>query len=152
MTASAHPLLKTLYTLAVAAAAFTGFGNMPLWGRYYVSDIPGLGWSGDFIVNVNIHILAGSLLLGIGVYQLTGRLVTDDHRHGTLTLSGSLRGLLMALTLATGILMVVKNLPGIHFSLTTLLVFNFAHLGAAVLFILASLVALIFSQSWIRRR
>lgn len=152
MTVSAHPLLKTVYTLAVAAAAFTGFGNMPLWGRYYVSDIPGLGWSSDFIVNVNIHILAGSLLLGIGVYLLTGRLVTDDYRHGTLTLSGSVRGLLMASALATGILMVVKNLPGIHFSLTTLLILNFTHLGAAVLFILASLVALIFSQPWVRRR
>jgi hypothetical protein len=58
----------------------------------------------------------------------------------------------MASALATGILMVVKNLPGIHFSLTTLLILNFTHLGAAVLFILASLVALIFSQPWVRRR
>ncbi len=152
MTGRAHPLLKTLYPLAVAAAAFTGFGNMPLWGRYYVSDIPGLGWSSNFIVNVSIHILAGSLLLGIGVFLLTGRLVAGDRRWNTLTLSGSVRGLLMASALATGMVMVVKNLPGINFSLTTLMVFNLAHMGAAVLFMLASLVALVFRQPWVRRR
>ncbi len=144
------PFLNPLYRLTLATAAFTGFGNMPLWGRYYVSDIPGLGWSRDFIVNVNIHILAGSLLLGIGVYLLTGRLVMGDRRFATLTLSGGIKGLLMASTLATGILMVVKNLPGIHFSLTSLLIFNFAHMAAAVLFMLAALVALMFRQPWTR--
>ena len=152
MAVRPRPLLKTAYQVAVVTAAFTGFGNMPLWGRYYVSDILGLGWTSDFIVNVNIHILAGSLLLGIGAYLLTGRLVTDDRRRVTVTVAGRIRGVLMASALATGILMVVKNLPGIHFSLTTLLIFNLAHMGAAVLFMLAALVALIFRQPWTRVR
>jgi formate dehydrogenase iron-sulfur subunit len=66
MIAKANPVLKALYGAAAVTALFTGFGNMPLWGRYYVADAPGLGWSGDFFINVNVHILAGSLLLGIG--------------------------------------------------------------------------------------
>jgi len=152
MNAKPTSLLKTIYGLAAAAVLFTGFGNMPLWGRYYVADIPGLGWSGDFIVNVNIHIFAGSLLLGLGVYFLTESLLQGRRRDDRLTLSGKVRGVLLGLALITGILMVVKNLPGIHFSLLALMVFNFSHMGAAVLFMFAALVALIFKQPWRRTR
>jgi hypothetical protein len=152
MNAKPNSLLKSIYGLAAVVVLFTGFGNMPLWGRYYVADIPGLGWSGDFIVNVNIHIIAGSMLLGLGVYFLTESLVKGSCRAGRLTLSGKIRGGLLGLALMTGILMVVKNLPGIHFSLVTLMVFNFTHMGVAVLFMLAALVALIFKQPWRRTR
>ncbi len=150
MNTTSNPLLKSLYGLATVAALFTGFGNMPLWGRYYVSDVPGLGWSGNFIVNVNVHILAGSLLLGIGVFALTKALMMGKARFGKLTLSGRIRGFLLALALITGILMVVKNFPGMHFSMATLMVFNFTHMGASVLFMLTVLVALIFRQPWRR--
>jgi len=150
MNTTSNPLLKSLYGLAAVVALFTGFGNMPLWGRYYVSDVPGLGWSGNFIVNVNVHILAGSLLLGIGVFALTKALMMGKAPFGEMSLSGKIRGLLLALALITGILMVVKNLPGMNFSLATLMVFNFTHMGASVLFMLATLVALIFRQPWRR--
>ena len=36
--------LLWLYGTTVVISLFTGFGNMPLWGRYYIADIPGLGW------------------------------------------------------------------------------------------------------------
>jgi Fe-S-cluster-containing hydrogenase component 2 len=71
MDAKPNLLLKVLYGIAAVAALFTGFGNMPLWKRYYVADVPGLGWSGDFFINVNVHILAGGLLLAIGAYVVT---------------------------------------------------------------------------------
>lgn len=150
MSTTSTPLLAFSYGFAVVLALFTGFGNMPLWGRYYVSDLPGLGWSGNFIVNVNVHILAGSLLLGIGVFALTQALLMGKATVGKMSLSGKIRGLLLALALITGILMVVKNLPGMNFSLATLMVFNFTHLGASVLFLLFSLVALVFRQPWRR--
>ncbi len=61
MNAKPHLLLKILYGAAAVTALFTGFGNMPLWGRYYVADLPGLAWSGDFFINVNVHILAAKI-------------------------------------------------------------------------------------------
>lgn len=150
---NAKPIMpfKALYGLAAVATLFTGFGNMPLWGRYYVSDLPGLGWSGNFFINVNVHILAGSLLLAIGVYALTAALILKRNYSDRLTRSGKIRGFLLALALATGILMVVKNLPGVHFPMVLLMVFNFAHMAAAVLFMIAALAALILKYPWRKR-
>lgn len=147
---SPHPLFKALYGLAAVAALFTGFGNMPLYGRYYVADVPGLAWSGDFFINVDVHILAGSLLVALAVYALMAALLPGRPTLGRLTLSGTIRGLLLALTLITGGFMVVKNLPGVHFPQVALMVFNFTHMGAAVLFMVAALIALIFKQPWRR--
>ena len=152
MIAKPNPILRLLYGTAAVTALFTGFGNMPLWGRYYVADVPGLGWSGDFFINVNVHILAGSLLMGIGVYTILTALMTRRFQDSRMTLSGRVRFFLMALALATGILMVVKNLPGIHFPMTMLMVFNFAHMAAAMLFMIAAVAAIIFRRPWRRVR
>jgi len=148
MNAKPHLLLKMLYGAAAVAALFTGFGNMPLWGRYYVADLPGLAWSGDFFINVNVHIIAGSLLLCIATYVLTATMMDERLRNSRTTLSGRIRGFLLAVALATGILMVVKNLPGVHFPMATLIVFNFAHMTAALLFMIAGLLALFFRHPW----
>lgn len=152
MIAKPNPILRLLYGLAAVTAIFTGFGNMPLWGRYYVADVPGLGWSGDFFINVNVHILAGSLLVAIGAYTTTTALMAGPLQKDRLTPSGKIRGFLLALALATGILMVVKNLPGVHFPMVTLMIFNFTHMGAAVLFMIAAVAALIFRHPWRRIR
>ena len=148
MDAKTNFLLKVLYGIAAVAALFTGFGNMPLWGRYYVADVPGLAWSGNFFINVNVHILAGSLLLSIGIYALTATMMDERLRTSRMTLSGRIRGFLLAMALATGILMVVKNLPGVHFPMAALIVFNFAHMTAGLLFMIAGLLALIFRLPW----
>ena len=150
MNGKSNGLLKIVYAVIAIVALFTGFGNMPLWKRYYVADVPGLGWSGDFFINVNVHILAGSILLAIGIYAIIVYIVKKTHYHLKLTLSGKIRGALMCLALITGILMVVKNLPGVHFSLNALMVFNFTHMGAAVLFMIMSIIALFGKRSWWR--
>lgn len=152
MNAKPNLLLKLLYSTAAVVALFTGFGNMPLWGRYYVADVPGLGWSGDFFINVNVHILAGSMLLAIGAYAITTSLMVRRNRTGRLTRSGKLRGVLLAVSIATGILMVVKNLPGIHFPMASLMIFNLTHMAAAVLFMIAALVCLVFRHPWRQTR
>lgn len=152
MSTKFSPFLKILYGAAVVTALFTGFGNMPLYGRYYVADLPGLGWSGDFFLNVNVHILAGSVLLAVAVYALTASLLIRRPPAGRLSFSGKTRGLLLALTLATGVIMVLKNLPSVHLPMTALIAFNFLHMGAAVLFMLTALIALIFRLSWTKTR
>ncbi len=150
MKTESHPLLKTTYGLAAAVALFTGFGNMPLYGRYYVANVPGMGWSGNFFINVNVHILAGSLLSAIGVYALTTALMPGRLPVGRLTLSGKIRGVLLAFVLLTGMVMVIKNLPGVHFPLEVLMTSNFTHMGAAILFMITAMIALIFRQPWRR--
>jgi len=152
MSTKFNLFLKALYIASVITALFTGFGNMPLYGRYYVADLPGLGWSGDFFLNVNVHILAGSVLLALAVYTLTASLLIRRPPADRLSFSGKTRGLLLALTLATGVIMVLKNLPSIHLPMTALIAFNFLHMGAAVFFMLAALIALIFRLPWRKTR
>ena len=141
-----HPLFRLLYAMAVIVALFTGFGNMPLYGRYYVADVPGLEWSGNFFINVNVHILAGSLLLAIAVYSIVSAWLVPRTAKKRLTVFGKISSMLLALTLATGILMVIKNLPGIHLPIDMLIIANFTHMGAAVLFMLTALIMLIFRK------
>lgn len=152
MNTKFSPFLKVLYGTAAIAALFTGFGNMPLYGRYYVADLPGLGWSGNFFLNVNVHILAGSVLLAIAVYVLTASLLIRRPPVEKLSFSGKTRGLLLALTLVTGVIMVFKNLPSVHLPMAALIAFNFLHMGAAILFMLAALIALILRMSWTKTR
>ena len=148
MKTDSNPLLKIVYGLAAVIALFTGFGNMPLWKRYYVADIPGLGWSGDFLINLNVHILAGSILVALAVYAALGSLMDRRPLQARLSFSGKVRASLLGLALATGIVMVVKNMPGVHLPMTALVASNLAHMGAAVLFMIAAVIALIFRQPW----
>ena len=50
--------VKWTFLVALGISIFTWFGNMPLWGRFFVSDIPGLGWSADFFINMYVHYLS----------------------------------------------------------------------------------------------
>ncbi|MBW2050308.1 MAG: hypothetical protein JRJ09_17530, partial [Deltaproteobacteria bacterium] len=57
--------IKTLYILTFIVMAFTGFGQMPIFKRYYISDIPGMAWSADFYATHYIHYMGAILLLGL---------------------------------------------------------------------------------------
>ncbi len=148
MKTVSNPFLKVVYGLTAVIALFTGFGNMPLWKRYYVADIPGLGWSGDFLINLNVHILAGSILMALAMYAALTPLIDLRPPKTRLSFSGKIRAILLGLALATGVVMVVKNLPGVHLPMTALVAFNLAHMGAAVLFMITAVIALIFRRPW----
>ncbi len=142
--------LKWLYGLAAIAAIFTGFGNMPLYGRYYVADVPFLAWSGDFITNVKVHIVAGALLLTLAIYFLIVYLLMRS-RGVQLTKTGFVQLLVLWLVLLSGVAMAIKNLPGVVFDLPVLMTMNFLHMGSAMLFVLVSLAGLVFGGQWFHR-
>lgn len=144
--------LKVVYGITATVAVFTGFGNMPLWKRYYVADIPGLGWSGDFLINLNVHIIAGSMLLALAVFALTTALLAHRRTEESLTAAGKIQAGLLASTLATGIVMAAKNLPAVQLPMAALIAFNLAHMGTAMLFMLAALIALALRLPWRRSR
>lgn len=56
--------------LSIFVLIFTGFGQMPVYKRYNVDQVPGLGWSSDFLVTLNIHYIAAAVLVFISVYYL----------------------------------------------------------------------------------
>jgi len=48
---------------------FSGFGELPMYKRYMVTHIPGLGWTGDFFINLKIHYLAGIVFISVMVFH-----------------------------------------------------------------------------------
>lgn len=140
-------ILWWIYVALIVLTAFTGFGNMPLYKRYYISNLPGLGWSGDFLINVRIHYLTGSILLGVGVYFLAMYVSAWKHRM-YLSVTGWLRAVFLALSLVSGIIMALKNLPFVTFTFGWLVAMNFLHLGTAMIFVFLSLGCFIARAKW----
>jgi hypothetical protein len=137
--------LRWGFGAALVLALFTGFGNMPLYGRYYIADIPGLAWSGNFYANLNVHYIAGAVLLALSVY-LSLVYWKQKRRNYRLTTSGVARIVALGLVLASGIVMAVKNLPGTPFPFPLVAILTVGHMGLAM--VAAALFALSAVKRW----
>jgi len=136
-----------IYGAAVAIVLFTGFGNMPLWGRYYIADIPGLGWSGNFFLNLQVHLFMGAVLLGLGVYFLI--VYVYSRRDGIrVSPSGRVRAALLTLALLSGLVMAARNLHGIQFAFEFQVGLIFFHMGTAMSFMIASITCHLARCKW----
>jgi copper ion binding protein len=156
---------------------FSGFGELPMYKRYMVTQIPGLGWAGDFFINLKIHYLAGIVFVSIMVFH--GLYHGWLGHQGLLPRKGDVKvsiitilsmfgfgrepkshkylpeqrlayaylggvGLILVLT---GIVKVIKNLPGVYLSPTLITSMTLTHTFATIFFllgVLAHLAALIF--------
>ena len=105
--------MALLYTLTIAVMALTGFGQMPIYQRYYLSDIPGLGWLADFYVTRQIHYVAAVIFLALLAFAALDYLLLHRKRL-RLTQTGLLRVGLLAGIAFSGALIVVKNFPYVH--------------------------------------
>jgi formate dehydrogenase gamma subunit len=148
---------------------FSGFGELPMYKRYLVTEIPGFSWAGDFYVNLKIHYLAAILFVGVIVFHFVyhGWL---GHR-GLLPKKGdlgnSLRTILSfvgigeepkadkylpeqrlayfylavvgAILVGTGIIKVLKNLPTVYFSPGIVTAATLIHTLATIFFLLGVL-------------
>ncbi|HEX9910433.1 MAG TPA: hypothetical protein VGA86_06090, partial [Desulfatiglandales bacterium] len=48
---------------------FSGFGELPMYKRYMVTQVPGLGWAGDFFIQLKLHYLAGIVFVSVLVFH-----------------------------------------------------------------------------------
>lgn len=48
---------------------FSGLGELPMYKRFMVTQIPGLSWAGDYLINLKIHYLAGITFVSIMVFH-----------------------------------------------------------------------------------
>lgn len=139
-------LIHWTITVSTFVLIFTGMGQMPVYRRYMVDQVPGLGWSSDFSVTLVLHYLAGIVLLFAAVYHLVYHGIRKDFnilpRRGDIResyhiIKAMLTGCkeppchkylaeqrlayvfiagALGLTIVTGILKVIKNLPSVYFS------------------------------------
>ena len=117
-----------MYLLTVIFLALTGFGQMPIYKRYYLSDIPGFGWLANFWTTRYVHYVAAAMLLAIIAYMIV-QYAALDRRQRKLSWSGYLKGALLSGIVLTGILFVIKNFAVFVFSHNFIIALNLSHLG-----------------------
>lgn len=147
MKATLSPWLQLSFAITLFFSALTGFAQMPIFKRYYIADIPGLGWLAQFYMTYLLHYVSAIVLMSIIAYGLTDYLLRL-RASMRITVFGYFRGAILALILATGILLVFRNFPGHRFSPQFVVVLDFSHLGLVVMFILTMVVAKVFRRRW----
>jgi len=165
-----HSLVERLehWILALSGfiLVFTGFGELPMYKRYMVTEIPGLSWAGDYFINLKIHYLAAMVFVSIMVFHALyhgwlghrGLLPRKgDFRDSAKTILSMLgfgeepeadkylpeQRLAYAylagvglILVITGVFKVLKNLPGVYFSPWFITAVTLIHTFATIFFLL----------------
>ena len=143
--------IRYVYLITVFFLILTGFGQMPIFKRYYIADIPGFGWLGQFYVTHYIHYLAAILILVLVAYTLIDYLILQK-KHLRVTPSGYVRGTILAGILISGILLVVRNLEGSRFEAEFIIFLDVAHLGLVLAFLMVATYCLFRKRRWVTQR
>jgi len=119
-------ILKWLFIVTITAMTISGFGQMPIFKRYYIADIPGLAWTANYYVTHNIHYTGGVILLALSAYLLTEYFLILK-KSFYITRPGffiifSLSGIIIS-----GILKVISSQRGVYFGKTTLISLDLIH-------------------------
>jgi hypothetical protein len=134
------PCLFTVFFLTL-----TGFGQMPIFKRYYIADLPGMGWLAQFYVTHYIHYIAAVILFTLVSYVVFDYLVLSK-RNIKVTASGYVRGAILAGLMVTGIFLVIRNFSGTKFSAGFIIFLDLSHLGLVMSFLMVSLYCLLFKK------
>lgn len=151
---------------------FSGFGELPMYKRYMVTQIPGLGWAGDFFINLKIHYLAGIVFVSIMVFHAIfhgwlghqgllpqkgdfkaslitilsmfgfGKEPKSDKYLAEQRLAYAYLGGIGLILVLTGIVKVFKNLPGVYLPPVLITSMTLTHTFATIFFLLGVLAHL----------
>ena len=146
-TRAIHPTVRWLYLITTFFLVLTGFGQMPIFKRYYIADIPGFGWLAEFFVTHYMHYLGAIVLLALAAFIAADYIfLTRNSRR--MTASGYTRLALLAGILVSGGLLVIRNLAGTKFSPAFIIFLDLTHLGLVMVFLFVSLYCLIHKKHW----
>ncbi len=143
--------IRAFYMTLLLFMALSGFGQMPIFKRYYIADIPGLGWLAQFYVTHYIHYVGAALLLAMGAYYLT-RYFLEERNRRRISVYGMLQSAVMLTIIVTGALRVIKNYEGYYLSSGMIIFLDILHLAAAMLFLLAGAWGLMARKQWTTTR
>ena len=142
---------KPVYLFLLFVMGLTGFGQMPIFKRYYIADIPGLGWLADFYATHYIHYVGAVILFGFFVYVAViywGLM----RRQFQLTGAAYIRIAILALIAITGIFRVLKNLPDVVFSPLFTMVIDISHLAFMMFLMICGILFMVLKKGWLVRK
>ncbi|CCO06938.1 formate dehydrogenase subunit gamma [Desulforamulus hydrothermalis] len=75
------PVLFVHWTVALSTFLLivTGFGQMPMYKRYKIADLPGLGWTADYSITLVIHYLAAAVLMLAVAYHIVYHVLRREY-------------------------------------------------------------------------
>lgn len=138
-----------LYGSLLFLIALTGFAQMPIFKRYYIADIPGLGWLAKFYVTHSLHYGLAALFTALAVYGALDLFLRGKNL-SALTPVGKFKAVMVLGLMVSGAAMVLRNLPGIHFSHVSIYVMNLAHLGCCMALLGAGFWGMVLKRGWLR--
>lgn len=143
---------------------FSGFGELPMYKRYMVTQLPLLGWSGDYFIQLKIHYLAALVFISVAVFHVVyhgllshrglipqkgdGRAslqtmlsfigIGEEPAAGKYLAEQRLAYIYMAVVIlvliVTGLIKVTRNLPGVYLPPLFITVVTLTHLFTTILF------------------
>ena len=143
--------VRYVYLITVFFLTLSGFGQMPIFKRYYIADIPGFGWLAQFYVTHSIHYLGAILILALVSYMIIDYLILQK-KSLRLTASGYVRGTILAGILVSGIFLVFRNLAGSRFAPEFIIFLDIAHLGLVMTFLIVAGYCLVRKRRWVTPR
>jgi hypothetical protein len=141
--------LRPIFLLLFFIMALTGFGQMPIFKRYYLADVPGLGWLAQFYVTHAIHYIGAALFLLLVVYCAAMYLGALRVRF-KLTSSAYVKIALLAAIVGTGFFRVFKNFPDVVFSPGFTMFIDISHLVFVMAFIVVGIITIFTKSPWLR--
>lgn len=144
--------MTRLYLFSVFMLAVSGSAQMPLYKRYYVTELPFLSWLGNFYLTHAVHYVFATVFLVL-TFRLAVLWLGRWKKRFELDGWGWTRVGLVALLIITGLLRTAKNLPDISFSPMQVLLFDWLHLIGAMFYGLTALGARFAGKgSYLRKR
>ena len=166
-----------LLALSGFVLLFSGFGELPMYKRFMLTQVPGMSWAGDFFINLKIHYLSGIIFVSLMVFHAIyhgwlghqglipkkgdvgascktilcmfgfGEEPKSDKYLPEQRLAYAYLGGIGLILVLTGVVKVIKNLPGVYFAPGFITAMTLTHTFATIFFLLgvvAHLAALIF--------
>ena len=138
---------KYIYVITLFFITLSGFAQMPVFKRYYIADIPGLGWLAQFYVTHIMHYIAAIVLIAFAIYILFD-FIFNGSGSNRITGFGYLKIVILAGLIVSGALMVIKNLTGVYFGHNLIIALDLVHLGLCMMLILVSLYTVVRQKRW----
>ncbi|MBW2592438.1 MAG: hypothetical protein JRE58_05460 [Deltaproteobacteria bacterium] len=140
-------MARYIYLLSVFFLTLTGLGQMPIFKRYYIADIPGFGWLGQFYVTHYMHYLFAILLIAIITYMAVEYLL-GGRKKIKITMSGYVRAGILLLLVITGGLLVIRNFAASNFNSSVIIFLDIAHVCLFVAILTAGMYCTLFKKKW----
>lgn len=139
--------IKRLSILLITIMALTGAGQMPIFKRYYIADIPGLGWTGDYYITHVMHYSGAVLLIALAAY-LSAEYYLKHRSNLSLSKTGWVRIIILSGLFLSGILKVISSQKGVYFGKTTLISLDLIHTVLMFILLIAFAVSGIMKSGW----